>query len=227
MHSSGSAFCIPGQAGCYSYDADAWAGMKPRQILGVTFSDGSAAQHWGVVSDYGGKAEILGQTNASDCTSYGGPFCSFCIYPWFSSTAHGSWNYGVDYPDTVADLGMPQLTHHGLRRYVRSPAGTAPTNRDGLDTSDNYDQRSAHDPFFAEFCINAILCKQVRTTHMRALRCSQLPHVTRPVGARLAPNNTFAGLTPRRDRERITIHAAPQCEHLESPLSVLGTDVNS
>ena len=99
----GSAFCIPGQSGCFSYDADAWAGMKPLQILGVTFADGSAPQHWGVVSDYGGKAEILGQTNASDCTGYGGPFC---IYPWFSSTANGTWHYGVDYPDTVADYGQ-------------------------------------------------------------------------------------------------------------------------
>jgi hypothetical protein len=98
----GSAFCIPGQTNCYSYDAPAWAGMKPLQILGVTFGDGSTAQHWGVVSDFGGKAEVLGKTNASDCSGYGGPFC---IYPWFSSTATGSWHYGVDYPDTVNDYG--------------------------------------------------------------------------------------------------------------------------
>jgi hypothetical protein len=63
---------------------------------------GHTAQHWGVLSDCGGKAEILGQTNASQCTGYGGPFC---IYPWFSSTANGTWHYGIDYPDTVADYG--------------------------------------------------------------------------------------------------------------------------
>jgi hypothetical protein len=107
----GSAFCIPGQPGCYSYDGPAWAGFRPLQILGVTFGDGSSAQHWAVVSDYGGKAEVLGVTNNSDCPGYGGPFC---IYPWFTTTASGTWHYGIDYPDTAADYGQadqfPQTT---------------------------------------------------------------------------------------------------------------------
>jgi hypothetical protein len=107
-------FCIPGQQGCYSYDAPAWRGFTPLRILGVRFGSGGSARHWGVVSDFGGKAEILGRTNSSHCSGYGGPFC---IYPWFATTAGGGWHYGVDYPDTVADFGradqFPQTTRCG------------------------------------------------------------------------------------------------------------------
>lgn len=109
-----AAFCIPGQSGCFSYDAPAWAGFRPLQIRSVRFGDGSTAQHWGVASDFGGKAEVLGVTNNSLCNGYGGPFC---IYPWFSTTASGTWHYGVDYPGTVADYGkasqFPQVTRCG------------------------------------------------------------------------------------------------------------------
>ena len=95
--SPASAFCVPGQPGCYSYDAPAWQGTLPIVISSVTFADGSHPQHWAVVSDYGGKAEVK-----QYCGSYGGPFC---IYPWYSSDASGGFHYGVHFPDTVNDYG--------------------------------------------------------------------------------------------------------------------------
>jgi hypothetical protein len=90
-------FCVPGEVDCWSYDHRAWAGVQPGRLLSVTFGDGSSPQGWAVVSDYGGKDEVK---NA--CGAYGGPWC---IYPWYTRTADGSWEYGVDYPETVADYG--------------------------------------------------------------------------------------------------------------------------
>jgi hypothetical protein len=57
-----------------------------------------------VVSDTGGKAEVLGNSFVGpiDCTKYGGPYC---IYPWFSWDG-GALNFGVTYPDTVDWLGQ-------------------------------------------------------------------------------------------------------------------------
>jgi hypothetical protein len=92
-----SQFCLPGQTDCSSYDAAAWAGTLPIQIQSVTFADGSHAKHWAVVSDFGGKTEIL-----QNCSSYGG---RFCIYPWFSLGSSG-FHYGVDFPDTIDDFGQ-------------------------------------------------------------------------------------------------------------------------
>jgi len=108
-------FCSPGQTFCSSYDGDAWAHIHPLTILGVTFANGSQPSHWGVVSDYGGIQEVVDPSETgSQCSSYGGPFC---IYPWFTSTASGSFHFGVDYPDTVADYGMaeqyPRFTECG------------------------------------------------------------------------------------------------------------------
>jgi hypothetical protein len=108
-------FCVPGEPGCYSYDAPAWAGIHPISILGVTFNNGSQPSHWAVVSDYGGKQEVIDPTETgSQCSGYGGPFC---IYPWYSSTASGAFHFGVDYPDTTADYGKanqyPRFTHCG------------------------------------------------------------------------------------------------------------------
>lgn len=96
-------FCIPGQIICQSYNAAAWAGTSPIQILGVKFGDGSAPKNWAVVSDFGGIAEVLGITNSSNCNAYGGPFC---IYPWFSVSSTGRFNFGVDYPNTKKDFGQ-------------------------------------------------------------------------------------------------------------------------
>ena len=95
--SPASAFCVPGEAGCESYDAAAWAGTLPIQIKSVTFADGSTAKRWAAVSDFGGKAEVN-----QYCGSYGGPFC---IYPWFTLGTSG-YHYGVDFPDNLKDFGQ-------------------------------------------------------------------------------------------------------------------------
>ncbi len=95
--SPASAFCLPGEPGCFSYDAPAWAGTSPIVIKSVTFGDGKAAKKWAVVSDFGGEAEV-NQT----CAVYGG---DFCIYPWFT-LGTGGYHYGVNYPDTVKDYGQ-------------------------------------------------------------------------------------------------------------------------
>jgi hypothetical protein len=98
------AFCVPGQTFCGSFNNDNWAGFTPIRIFDATFGDGSNQQHWDVVSDTGGIAEVLGNSfvGPTDCTAYGGPFC---IYPWFSWDG-GALNYGVDYANTVDDFGQ-------------------------------------------------------------------------------------------------------------------------
>jgi hypothetical protein len=65
-------FCLPGQSGCDSYDTAHWLGFSPLQIKSVTFANGSTANKWAVVSDFGGTAEV-GQY----CPSYGGPYCTY------------------------------------------------------------------------------------------------------------------------------------------------------
>ena len=99
IFTGGAAFCVPGQVGCDSYNADSWAGFSPIQIKGVTFGDGSVASLWAVVSDQGGKAEVN-----RTCSVYGG---SFCIYPWYTLGRSG-FHYGVDYPDNVKDFGKAE-----------------------------------------------------------------------------------------------------------------------
>jgi hypothetical protein len=97
-------FCVPGQTFCGSFNSANWAGLQPIRIFGVTFGDGSHQQNWAVVSDTGGKAEVLGNSfvGPTDCTKYGGPYC---IYPWFSWDG-GALNYGVTYTNTVDRLGQ-------------------------------------------------------------------------------------------------------------------------
>jgi hypothetical protein len=117
---SPSAFCRPGQAGCYSYDAPAWANQSPPiHITNVTLADGSHPSSWAVVSDYGGKAEITDPTETgSTCSAYGGPLC---IYPWYTRNADGSFSYGVDYPTTVKDYGKAnQFADAPVRRPLRA-----------------------------------------------------------------------------------------------------------
>ena len=96
--SPASQFCVPGETGCESYNAPAWAGTSPIQIVSVTFGgDKTSAKQWAVVSDFGGKAEVN-----QYCPVYGGPYC---IYPWYTLGATG-YHYGVDFPDTVKDFGQ-------------------------------------------------------------------------------------------------------------------------
>jgi len=97
-------FCVPGQAFCGSFNNADWAGQQPIRILDVTFGDGSHPRNWAVVSDTGGKAEVLGHSfvGPTHCTKYGGPFC---IYPWFSWDG-SALNFGVNYPNTVQKLGQ-------------------------------------------------------------------------------------------------------------------------
>jgi len=90
-------FCVPGETGCESYNAPAWAGTSPIQIKSVTFGDGSSAKKWAVVSDFGGKAEVN-----QYCPVYGGPYC---IYPWFTLGTTG-YHFGVDFLDTLKDFGQ-------------------------------------------------------------------------------------------------------------------------
>jgi hypothetical protein len=96
VFTGGAAFCVPGNTACDSYNAASWAGFSPIQIKGVVFGDGSIPTSWAVVSDQGGKAEVL-----ANCATYGGPFC---IYPWYTQGSSG-FHYGVDYPDNIRDFG--------------------------------------------------------------------------------------------------------------------------
>lgn len=88
--------CNPGDHGCPSYDGQAWARTVPIEIRDVTFGDGSHAEHWAVVSDLGGKAEV-----AKHCRAYGG---TYCIYPWYSLGGNGFRFGGVDFPGTLDDF---------------------------------------------------------------------------------------------------------------------------
>lgn len=100
-------YCVPGSATkppCYSYNVPSlngtpgWLGFKPLQIKGVTFGDGSSANSWSVVSDFGGEAEVN-----QYCPTYGTPFC---WYPWYAfNGTDNAFTYGGDYPGTTKDYG--------------------------------------------------------------------------------------------------------------------------
>lgn len=92
-------FCLPGNVICNSYDAAHWAGTKPIRIQGVTFADGSKADTWATVSDYGGADEIR---TYGHCPVYGAPYC---MYPWYAFDGK-SFTFGVDYPGTKQDFGQ-------------------------------------------------------------------------------------------------------------------------
>lgn len=116
--SPASAFCVPGDTICQSYDAPAWAGTSPIQIKGVTFGDGSAAKQFAVVSDYGGRAEVDQYCGSAN---YGSPFC---IYPWYTLGTSG-FHYGVDFSDTVKDYG--QVNQFATEPKCDGPFGTDST----------------------------------------------------------------------------------------------------
>jgi hypothetical protein len=94
-----SQYCIPGQLICQSFNEPAWAGTSPIQIKSVTFGDSSHPTSWATVSDTGGKAEILGNSfvGPTDCSGFGGPFCTYPFYTQGSSGVH----YGTDFPDEI------------------------------------------------------------------------------------------------------------------------------
>ena len=125
--SPASAYCIPGESICDSFDAVPWAGTSPIQIKSVTFGDGSQPTQWATVSDTGGKAEILGNSfvGPTDCSGYGG---AFCIYPNYTLGSSG-FHYGVGYPDEVNGLG-------GVDQFAQTEACDGPfgTNSTYCDT---------------------------------------------------------------------------------------------
>jgi hypothetical protein len=97
-------YCVPGSATkppCYSYNIPSWLQFSPVVIENVTFGDGSGPQGWGVVSDFGGEAEVNQYCGAAH---YGAPFCS---YPWYSlNKTLGGFTYGGDYPGKNNDFGQ-------------------------------------------------------------------------------------------------------------------------
>jgi hypothetical protein len=123
------AFCVPGQTFCGSFNNDNWAGQQPIRILNVTFGDGSHPQNWAVVSDTGGKAEVLGDSfvGPTDCATYGGPYC---IYPWYSWDG-GAINYGVTYPNTADRLGQ---VNQFRKKQTCPPVSVFPTDKTYCDT---------------------------------------------------------------------------------------------
>ncbi|HEU5345966.1 MAG TPA: hypothetical protein VFU60_16575, partial [Ktedonobacterales bacterium] len=97
-------YCVPGSATkppCYSYNIPSWLQFSPVVIENVTFGDGSGPQGWGVVSDFGGEAEVNQYCGAAH---YGAPFCA---YPWYSlNKTLGGFTYGGDYPGKNNDFGQ-------------------------------------------------------------------------------------------------------------------------
>jgi hypothetical protein len=95
-------FCLPGSATkppCFSYNVPTWLQFQPLQIKGVTFGDGSKAQSWSAVSDFGGEAEINQDCGAGN---YGAPFCT---YPWYAfNGTDNAFTYGGDYKGTTKDF---------------------------------------------------------------------------------------------------------------------------
>ena len=116
-HPAGN-FCLPGSTtrpACYSYNIPTWKRFSPLVIKSVTFG-GAPSQGWGVVSDYGGRAEINHYCGRSN---YGKPFC---WYPWYAyNGAHHGFTFGGDYPGTTDDFG--RVTQYQQRLQCMSPAG--------------------------------------------------------------------------------------------------------
>jgi hypothetical protein len=78
-----------------------WLGFTPLQVKSVTFGDGSSAQGWAAVSDFGGAAEINQYCGGAN---YGTPFC---WYPWYAyNSTLGAFTYGGDYAGTKKDFGQ-------------------------------------------------------------------------------------------------------------------------
>src|SRR5579872_1987268 len=115
-------FCLPGSATkppCYSYDVPTWLKFSPLQVKGVTFGDGSSAQGWSVVSDFGGEAEV---NQACGAANYGTPFCTYPFYA--SNKPPGAFTFGGDYAGTKNDFdGALQFQQ---TKRCTSPLGAFP-----------------------------------------------------------------------------------------------------
>lgn len=110
-------FCIPGTGSkqpCFSYDVPTWLKFSPLRILGVTFGDGSSAQAWSAVSDFGGRAEV---DNFCGAANYGQPFCTYPFYA-FNSAAK-AFTFGGDYPGTTKDF-------NGVNQFQQTKGCTSP-----------------------------------------------------------------------------------------------------
>jgi hypothetical protein len=133
--------CVPGQAGCGSYDTAHWLSLSPLRIESVTFANGSAARKWAVVSDFGGTAEV-----SLYCRRYGG---SYCTYPWsaFKGTS-AAFTYGAGYLAPGSATGRPPSSRPPPKAAARSapvpstatlcsarPPGRRPAGLSGLSTS--------------------------------------------------------------------------------------------
>jgi hypothetical protein len=104
---------------CYSYDTPTWLKFAPLQIKGVRFGDGSIAQSWSAVSDYGGEAEVNQYCGAAN---YATPFCS---YPWYAyNQTDKAFTYGADYPGTSNDFNQALQFQQDLN--CASPADGSP-----------------------------------------------------------------------------------------------------
>ena len=91
-------YCVPGQKICDTYDKTHWLGITPLRIKSVTFAGGAHPRKWAVVTDLGGKAEVV-----ASCGHYGGPYC---IYPWYAFNGRAdALTYGANYPGTRFDYG--------------------------------------------------------------------------------------------------------------------------
>jgi hypothetical protein len=123
------AFCLPGQTFCGSFNAANWAGFTPIRIFNATFGNGSHPRHWAVVTDTGGIAEVLGNSfvGPTDCSSYGGPFCTYPFFSWDGA----AFNFGTDYPNTVTDFG-------GASQFDQNPSDCPD---DGVFTGGTYCSR--------------------------------------------------------------------------------------
>ena len=112
-------FCLPGSATkppCYSYDVPTWLRFAPLQVKSVTFGDGSSAQQWSAVSDFGGTAEVNQYCGAAN---YGSPFCT---YPWFAyNGTDNAFTYGGDYLGTTNDF-------HQAAQFTTTEGCTSPAD---------------------------------------------------------------------------------------------------
>ena len=114
--SPASQLCEPGQAICDSYDTAHWLGFSPLRIKSVTFANGTKANQWAVVSDFGGTAEVNRY-----CPAYGGPYCS---YPWYAFNGAGpAFTYGANYPGT-------QFTYGEAAQFATTPQCGGPFGPD-------------------------------------------------------------------------------------------------